>query len=106
MLHTARRIAAAGVTPLSVGGADGWTLTDQFENLYLATAGPKRYDQLADHRIAWTDPSVTVALRAMSQLLQPKLVAGGLAGALETDFRTVGAPGVRDATGRCDGDGG
>jgi hypothetical protein len=74
------------VTPLSVAGADGWTLTDQFENLYLASAGPKKYDQLADHEIPWTDPSVTTALRSMGKLLQPQLVAGGAAGALRTDF--------------------
>jgi ABC-type glycerol-3-phosphate transport system substrate-binding protein len=88
LLNAARKIAAAGVTPFSVGGADGWTLTDQFENIYLATAGPAKYDQLAQHEIAWTDASVTAALRAMGELLQPQLVAGGLEGALRTDFPT------------------
>jgi ABC-type glycerol-3-phosphate transport system substrate-binding protein len=86
LLNAARRIRTAGVTPFSLGGADGWTLTDQFENLYLATAGPERYDQLAKHEIAWTDPSVEAALRAMGELLEPQLVAGGLEGALRTDF--------------------
>ena len=32
-------IKASGVTPYSVAGADGWTLTDLFENIYLRTAG-------------------------------------------------------------------
>jgi len=87
LLSSASRIADSGVTPLSVGGADGWTLTDQFENLYLASAGPKKYDQLADHEIPWTDFSVTAALRSMGKLLQPQLVAGGAAGALRNDFK-------------------
>ena len=43
---------------VSIGGADGWTLTDLFENIYLRTAGPEKYDQLATHKIKWTDPSV------------------------------------------------
>jgi ABC-type glycerol-3-phosphate transport system substrate-binding protein len=75
-----------GVTPLSVGGADGWTLTDQFENIYLATAGPDMYDQLATHSIPWTDPSVVSALTTMGELLQPDMIAGGSDGALQTEF--------------------
>jgi len=75
-----------GVKPLSVGGADGWTLTDQFENIYLATAGPELYDQLAAHEIPWTDPSVITALTTMGELLQPDLIAGGSDGALQTEF--------------------
>ena len=35
----ASTIKASGVTPYSVAGADGWTLTDLFENIYLRTAG-------------------------------------------------------------------
>ena len=34
-----RKRSDTGDTPLSVGGADGWTLTDWFENVYLQTAG-------------------------------------------------------------------
>ncbi len=75
-----------GVTPLSVGGADGWTLTDQFENIYLATAGPEMYDQLATHAIPWTDPSVVNALTTMGELLQSDMIAGGADGALQTEF--------------------
>ena len=33
-------IASSGVPPYSIGGADGWTLTDLFENIYLRAAGP------------------------------------------------------------------
>lgn len=75
-----------GVRPLSQGAADGWTLTDQFENIYLATAGPDMYDQLATHAIPWTDPSVVSALTTMGELLAPDMIAGGSDGALQTEF--------------------
>src|SRR5262249_15057049 len=37
-------VAASGTPPYSIGGADGWTLTDLFENIYLRTFGPAKYD--------------------------------------------------------------
>ncbi|MFB6817615.1 ABC transporter substrate-binding protein [Streptomyces sp. NPDC056347] len=86
-LKTAETVSASGVTPVSVGGADGWTLTDWFENVYLSQAGPQKYDQLAQHRIKWTDPSVKDALTALAELFgKPSLIAGGADGALQTEF--------------------
>lgn len=86
-LTTAETISASGVTPVSVAGADGWTLTDWFENIYLSQAGPEKYDQLAKHEIKWTDPSVKAALTALAQLFgKPSLIAGGASGALQTEF--------------------
>ncbi|MER6104288.1 ABC transporter substrate-binding protein [Streptomyces sp. NPDC001832] len=86
-LATAETVSASGVTPVSVGGADGWTLTDWFENIYLSQAGPGKYDQLAQHKIKWTDPSVKDALATLAQLFgKPSLIAGGADGALQTEF--------------------
>lgn len=86
-LKTAETISASGVTPVSVGGADGWTLTDWFENVYLSQAGPEKYDQLARHEIKWTDPSVAQALTTLGELFgKPELIAGGANGALQTEF--------------------
>lgn len=86
-LATAETVSASGVTPVSVGGADGWTLTDWFENVYLSQAGPEKYDQLAQHKIKWTDPSVKDALTTLAQLFgKPALIAGGADGALQTEF--------------------
>ncbi|MEV0965844.1 ABC transporter substrate-binding protein [Streptomyces sp. NPDC049910] len=88
-LTTAETISASGVTPVSVGGADGWTLTDWFENVYLSQAGPEKYDQLARHEIKWTDPSVAQALTTLGELFgKPQLIAGGADGALQTEFPT------------------
>ncbi|MFJ3585358.1 ABC transporter substrate-binding protein [Streptomyces sp. NPDC090127] len=86
-LTTAETISASGVTPVSVGGADGWTLTDWFENIYLSQAGPEKYDQLAKHEIKWTDASVKQALTTLAELFgKPELIAGGADGALQTEF--------------------
>ncbi|MFF6800575.1 extracellular solute-binding protein [Streptomyces sp. NPDC012616] len=87
LLTTAQTVYDSGVTPFSVGGAEGWTLTDWFENVYLSQAGPEKYDQLAKHEIKWTDPSVKAALTTLAQVWGKKdYVAGGAAGALQTDF--------------------
>ncbi|GHF73402.1 sugar ABC transporter substrate-binding protein [Streptomyces mashuensis] len=86
-LSTAQAIADFGVAPVSVGGADGWTLTDWFENVYLSQAGKDKYDQLAQHKIPWTDASVKDALTTLGQLFGKKeLLAGGNDGALQTQF--------------------
>lgn len=88
-LATAQTIADSGVSPVSIGGADGWTLTDWFENVYLSQAGPEKYDQLARHTIKWTDPSVRQALTTLQRLFGKKeLLAGGNNGALQTQFPT------------------
>ena len=56
-VHRGRRHAqASGVTPYSIGAADGWTLTDLFENIY-PHRGRDKYDQLTKHEIPWTDES-------------------------------------------------
>ncbi len=82
-------ISASGVPAYSIGGADGWTLTDLFENIYLRTAGPDMYDQLAAHEIPWTDQSVKDALTAMAEVVgDSDNIAGGTDGALQTDFPT------------------
>jgi ABC-type glycerol-3-phosphate transport system substrate-binding protein len=80
----AAALAASGTPPFAVAGApeDAWVLTDLFENLYLRVAGPERYDALAEHRLPWTDRSVQATLELLATLVEPRLVAGGIAGAL------------------------
>ncbi|HEX5566628.1 MAG TPA: ABC transporter substrate-binding protein [Streptomyces sp.] len=86
-LQTAQTLADSGVPPVSVGGADGWTLTDWFENVYLSQAGPEKYDQLARHELTWTDPSVKKALTTLGRLFgNNDLLVGGNSGALRTEF--------------------
>ncbi|MGW0734241.1 ABC transporter substrate-binding protein [Streptomyces sp. NPDC002851] len=86
-LRTGQAIYDSGIPPVSVAGAEGWTLTDWFENVYLSQAGPEKYDQLAQHKIKWTDPSVKQALTTLGELFGKKgFVAGGAEGALGTEF--------------------
>jgi ABC-type glycerol-3-phosphate transport system substrate-binding protein len=87
LLKDAKTISASGTPAYSIGGADGWTLTDLFENIYLRTAGADKYDQLADHKIPWTDASVKTALTEMGKVLgDTKNINGGSSGALQTNF--------------------
>jgi ABC-type glycerol-3-phosphate transport system substrate-binding protein len=86
LLEIAHTLESAGIAPFALGGANPWTLSDWFANLYLKVAGPQRYDLLADHRIPWTDPSVKDTLRLMAQVLAPGFLAGGPRGALHTTF--------------------
>ena len=80
-------LQASGIPAYSIGGADGWTLTDLFENIYLRQAGPDKYDQLSTHEIPWTDQSVKDALTTMAKVVgDTENVAGGTSGALEADF--------------------
>ena len=69
LVAVSRAFATRGAPILLARSRDGWTLTDWFENVYLALAGPRRYDDLAAHRIPWTDPigetGVATARRAV-----------------------------------------
>jgi len=88
-LAAAKTLRASGQKAYSLGAADGWTLTDLFENIYLRTAGTAKYNLLSKHKIKWTDPSVKAAMQKMKQVVgDVNNIAGGKAGALQTDFNT------------------
>lgn len=73
-------ISDSGVYGISIGADAGWPLTDWFENVYLQQAGGEKYDQLSNHEIPWTDPSVTEALNTLAELWGDKtLVQPGTA---------------------------
>jgi alpha-glucoside transport system substrate-binding protein len=89
LIKDAGTLQASGTKAFSIGGADGWTLTDLQENIYLRQAGAKKYDQLSTHATKWTDPSVVKSLKTMAQIFgQPNNIFGGTSGALQTDFPT------------------
>jgi hypothetical protein len=87
LLKDAQTLKSSGTPAYSIGGADGWTLTDLFENIYLRTFGAAKYNQLSEHKIKWTDPSVKTALTTMGQILgDTSNIAGGASGALQYGF--------------------
>jgi alpha-glucoside transport system substrate-binding protein len=79
--------AATGVKPLVISEKDGWTFGDWFENVYLRTAGPDKYQQLFTGALPFTDPSVSAALQTMLAVVRnEKYVAGGLQVAQSTGY--------------------
>jgi len=70
-------VSDAGYYGISIGADVGWPLTDWFENVYLRTAGAEKYDQLTNHEIPWTDPSVAEALEVLASLWGTDLVQPG-----------------------------
>jgi ABC-type glycerol-3-phosphate transport system substrate-binding protein len=87
LLTDAKTIKASGVPAYSIGGADGWTLTDMFENIYLRTFGAAKYNALSQHKIKWTDSSVKTALTSMAKIVgDTGNIAGGTSGALQYGF--------------------
>ena len=87
LISAAHNLLASGTPAFSIGGADGWTLTDLFENIYLRTFGPATYQKLTTHEIKWTDPTVITALKEMAQIIGTSSnMAGGTSGALQYGF--------------------
>ena len=86
LLAVTERLARAGRRPWALGGSDSWTLTDWFENVYIRTAGPSKYDALFAGRLPFDDPSVIAALRRMTALLTEKYLSEGVGGALAMNF--------------------
>jgi ABC-type glycerol-3-phosphate transport system substrate-binding protein len=75
LVRLARRLAGLKrLTPLSIGAADGWVLTDWFENALVGTAGTgsEVYDKLADgvnHGVnLWHSEVVGKALTKLAEL--------------------------------------
>jgi alpha-glucoside transport system substrate-binding protein len=87
LLSDAKTLKSSGTPAYSIGGSDGWTLTDMFENIYLRLFGPAKYKSLSAHKIKWTDPSVAKALKTMAQVVgDTGNIAGGSSGALQYGF--------------------
>jgi alpha-glucoside transport system substrate-binding protein len=86
-LSVTATLADAGVGPMALPAADGWVLTDWFENIYLRVAGPERYDQLARHEIPWTDPTVVRTLQLLKDYWTlDRGIQGGPEGAMQLTF--------------------
>jgi ABC-type glycerol-3-phosphate transport system substrate-binding protein len=87
LLKDAQTLKQSGTPAYSIGGADGWTLTDLFENLYLRSYGQDKYEQLSAHQITWTDPSVIATLKDMGKILgDTGNLVGGTNGAIQNGF--------------------
>ncbi|MEO8462692.1 MAG: ABC transporter substrate-binding protein [Chloroflexota bacterium] len=81
-----KTLVAKGDKPLGLGAADGWTLTDWFESIYVRQAGPDAYTKLFSKDGDWTDASVTTAVKTMTDVLNETYVDGGINAALGRGF--------------------
>ncbi|MGC4789432.1 extracellular solute-binding protein [Micromonospora sp. DT178] len=64
----ARARSGDGPAPLAIGAADGWVLTDWFENVLADVAPPGYYEALARGEADWRSPSVHTALDRLAEL--------------------------------------
>ena len=86
-LEAAGTFKQFGTPAFALGGGEGWTLTDLFENIFLRVGGPEKYDQLIAHEIPWTDPDVKESLTEMAKIFSDAdNIAGGTNTALQDDL--------------------
>jgi len=86
LLQLTEDIKAADATPWSLGAADGWTLTDWFEVMYLKMHGTDAYDTLFSPDGDWNDDTVQATIDKMLEILNEENVEGGVDGASATAF--------------------
>jgi ABC-type glycerol-3-phosphate transport system substrate-binding protein len=86
LLALVRELGAKGPAPLAIGAADGWVLSDWFENV-LAGQEPAFYDDLASGTASWQDAKVGTALSLLAELWSvPGAFVGGPRRALLTQW--------------------
>jgi alpha-glucoside transport system substrate-binding protein len=77
--------AACGLAPLSIGAADGWVLTDWFENV-LWGLDRVTYGRLAGGERSWDNSSVASTLELLAGVWTPGMLLGGPGRSLLTQF--------------------
>ncbi len=86
LLAITEDIKGAGGTPWALGGGDSWTLTDNFETIYLKMHGPEAYDTLFSADGDWTDDTVLATIDKMKELYTEENIDGGIDGSMSTLF--------------------
>jgi glucose/mannose transport system substrate-binding protein len=79
LMRDLRKVKAAGVTPLCLGGRDAFTTAELFENVLLGEIGASGWSAMAADRLNWRGTPVRTALDSFGDLLayaDPQ--AGGL----------------------------
>ncbi|HET8680538.1 MAG TPA: extracellular solute-binding protein [Micromonosporaceae bacterium] len=79
--------ASEGRTPLAIGAADGWVVSDWFENMLIGVGGGDTYDLLAEGTGDWGSKHVTMALEELAKLWSVRgAFPGGAERALLTQY--------------------
>lgn len=97
LMALSEKIAATGTTPwcvgLGSGSTSGWPGTDWIEDILLRQAGPDKYDEWWQGKLAWTSPEVKTAWQTWGKIVaNPKMVYGGPQYMLATNFGDSGNP--------------
>jgi alpha-glucoside transport system substrate-binding protein len=95
--------ALDGVRPWCIGlesdAASGWPGTDWIEDFVLRQSGPRVYDDWVAGRLSWTAPEIRWAFQSYGTVVSEDQVAGGVSGALETNFSRAADDMFRDPPG-------
>ena len=65
----ADKLKAAGITPVALGGKDGFELQHTFETILVGTLGADGYKGLWTGKTSWNDPKVTAALNTFKRYI-------------------------------------
>ncbi len=71
-LDACKKLKAAGIAPIAVGGRDAWTLAGWFDYLDLRINGNAFHQQLMAGDVAYTDPRVKKVYTAWKSLIDNK----------------------------------
>ncbi|WP_058893954.1 ABC transporter substrate-binding protein [Herbaspirillum rubrisubalbicans] len=72
-LEACKKLKAAGIAPVAVGGRDAWTLAGWFDYLDLRINGNAFHQQLMAGDIAYTDPRVKKVYTTWKSLIDNKI---------------------------------
>jgi alpha-glucoside transport system substrate-binding protein len=97
LMSLSNKIAATGSTPWCMGlesaATSGWPGTDWLSDIVLRQSGPDVYDRWYQGKIKWSSPEIKKAWQTWGQVVaDPKMVYGGKASMLSTNFGTAGDP--------------
>jgi alpha-glucoside transport system substrate-binding protein len=101
LMAASGRLADSGTAPWAIGlesgAASGWVGTDWIENIFLRLHGPEKYKQWYEGRLAWTSAEVRQAWETWGRIVaDPRMVYGGKAYVLSTNFGQAAGPLFRD----------
>jgi alpha-glucoside transport system substrate-binding protein len=97
LMALSKKIADSGTAPWCIGlesaAASGWPGTDWIEDILLRQAGPDVYDSWWQGKTKWTSADVKKAWQTWGSIVaDPKMVFGGKAAMLSTNFGDGGTP--------------
>ena len=92
-----QKLANRGKTPWAIGlesgAASGWVGTDWLENIFLRMYGPEKYRDWFEGKLSWTSQEMKSVWETWGQIVtNPRMVYGGKAFVLSTNFGQAVAP--------------